>query len=234
MASHLRRGIEHLRKGEAKKAISALTTVVDDDAFAAAENLTDIRGRATSLLAQALLSDGQFEQAHRRAADALELTHSVDDSSGAAEIVDLLAQISAAEQNRAEERKRARTSLRLAQTDVADLRRLYARDRQSLAEVLLKKANAELEAGRSQVASELAHEVLTQAVLQDWRRQEVLARLSIARVNPIEAETQLNAAWVRAERDSDHTLISTVARAAALAGVALPSLVGPEMPPTKR
>ncbi len=229
MATELRLGIESLRSGDAAAAVSHLRAVADDEILAAAADLRDIHARATSLLAQALLEHGEFEDARLQATRALELCRSIADESGVGEIEELLERVSAADQQRITDERRERSLHRLANMEASEIRRLYGRDRRALADVMLKKASADLAAGRASDAEAAAREVLTEAIREDWRREEVLARLSIARIVPSEAEMQLNAAWRRAERDSDHTLVSTVARAANLADIGLPSMLGPDM-----
>ena len=230
MAGRLRLGIESLQRGDPLAAVPHLVAVVDDRALRDADDLTDVLARATSLLAQALLEAGDLDAAELRVQDAFTILGAMADTDGLQEVSELRDRIAAERVNRVDTLRRQQSMERLADTTVADLRRMYGKDAQSLCEILLKKCNAEFEAGRAEQAFELAHEVLTQAVAEDWMRQEVLARLTLARIQPVEAETLLNEAWRRADRGNDHTLISTIARAAALAGVGLPTLTGPQMP----
>jgi hypothetical protein len=229
IATELRLGVESLQRGDPAAAVAHLLIVVDDETLGAAEDLRDILARATSLLAQALFERGDLELAVARADSALTLCRTLEDEAGAHEVHALLKQIATARDDRVADTRREQSTIRLAQTDVTEIRRLYAAKPRALTDVLLKKCNADFETGDVGAAEDLAREILTRAVLENWLREEVLARLSIARAVPEEADLQLNAAWKRAERVGDHTLVSAVARAAELAEVTLPSMEGPLM-----
>ena len=231
IARTLRRGIEVLRRGDAALALPHLKRVVEDVALEAATDLQDVRARACSLLAQAQLQLGQLDGAQNHANRALDLLRAVGDPDGIREVEQLRAEIADAAQKRAEQERRQRSLEQLARTEVAVLRERYERDPVALAEILLKKSSAEIEAGRPVQARAIAEEVLDLACEGQWLRQEVLARLCLARVHPTSAPDQLLQAWRRAERASDHTLVATVARAAELAGLELPHQLGPQMRP---
>jgi hypothetical protein len=230
LARALRDGIEQLEQGRADTAVEHLTVVVEDHDLRGASDMQDILAKATSLLAQALLKQGDLPAARRRCSDALDLCRRIEDDVGIANVRALSSEIEDAQRAQEDEERRQRSMQMLSRTDTDTLRATYAKDPLSLAEILLKKSSAELEAGRTKSARTLAGEVLTRATAESWRRQEVLARLTLARIDPHDAPTQLTRAWERAERDSDHTLVATVARAAELSGVTLSSMSGPEMP----
>ena len=229
VALDLRRGLERLRRGEPAAAVPHLTAVVEDGALRAAADLQDILAKATSLLAQAHLELEDLGRARSYATDALALCRSLSDGDGTREIEGLVADFAAAERAQDQRDRTQRSMETLARTDTETLRRQYGKDPLSLAEILLKKSGAELEGGRHESARSLSEQVLNRACREGWRRQEVLARMSLARIDPTQAQEQLTEAWRRAERDNDHTLVATVARAASIAGVALPSQFGPDM-----
>jgi tetratricopeptide (TPR) repeat protein len=231
VATALRDGIEQLERGHADDAVEHLTVVVEDPDFRDSSDMQDILARATSLLAQALKKQGDLSNARLRCSEAMELCQKLGDAAGIREVGELSSDIDDALRERDDAERRQRSLQQLGRTATAKLRTLYGKDPISLAEILLKKSSAELDAGRVEHAQELADEVLEQARTEGWRRQEVLARLTLARIRPDDAPTHLVRAWERAEQDNDHTLVSTVARVAELSGVTLSSLAGPEMPP---
>jgi hypothetical protein len=92
----------------------------------------------------------------------------------------------------------------------------------------VRKANAELDAGRAESAVEIAGEALRLGAELDDVRTRVLARMTLARARPEDASEQLRLAWSEAERADEFNLVGAVARAAELGGVQLPVQVGPD------
>ncbi|MBW1878033.1 MAG: hypothetical protein JRI25_17465 [Deltaproteobacteria bacterium] len=219
-------GVEALREGHPAAAVEALEPVAADPTFVARDDLVDVRARVYSLLAQALLGAGRARDADPWARDALDLVVRLGDRRGEAEILALQREIQSASTQAIQRLATERESRRIAQTPV-DVLLSGARDPVEQAALLVKKANAEADAGREEGGASFARRALEQALSANALREEVLARLSVARCDRAAAEEELVAAWRRAEAADDFTLVGVVARAAELAGVALPVLHGP-------
>ena len=93
-------------------------------------------------------------------------------------------------------------------------------------DVLIRKANADADAGRPEDALPIAQQALSEAQVEQDPRLEVLARLTIARVSPELAEVEVLAAYQCADRSGETGLITAVAKAASLHGVELPTAPG--------
>lgn len=230
LARRLLEGIEALRAQRHDEAVEALREVASDPLLAAAADLVDIRARACTLLAQALLGSDALDAALEWLDEAERLFARLDDRDGLAEVRALRRQRTDLLADRARKAQAAERLARLAATPLDELR-ARAPSKPALMELLVQKANAEVEADRLTDAAAIAGEALELALALDSIRGEVLARMSLARAEPARAAEQLELAWRRAERADEFNLVGAVARAAELAGVELPTLYGPDMEP---
>ncbi|MEM6931736.1 MAG: hypothetical protein AAF602_32695, partial [Myxococcota bacterium] len=102
-----------------------------------------------------------------------------------------------------------------------------SRDPVGFVEVLVRKANAEVDVGRRDAAAEIAQRALVDAMTLGDVRLEILARLSVARATPERAPVEIERALTAADRFGDPNLITTVVKAAEGHGVPLPREAGP-------
>lgn len=230
LARRLLDGVEALRAERFDAARDALLEVAGAPELAAAADLVDVRARATTLLAQAMLGAGDLDGALPWLDAAERLLGGLGDRDGLAHVRALRRRRDDALADRARKAQAAERLARLAATPLEALR-ARAPSPAALLDLLVQKANAEVEAHRPEDAAAIAREALDLAVGLDSVRGEVLARLSLARAEPSSAAEQLEAAWRRAERADEFNLVGAVARAAELAGVELPALHGPETEP---
>ena len=124
LAQTLLGAVESLRSGRAAAAVPALTEVCADPSLAAAADLVDVRARAHSLLAQALLESGQPADARRPLSVAERLAIELGDREALQTLAELRGQIGAAETANAERAHRARQSARLAEMSLAETSKL--------------------------------------------------------------------------------------------------------------
>ena len=204
LGARLAEGLAHLRAGRPAEAVPALTEVAEG--LRRARDLKDVRARALSLLAQALMQSGRPSEGLAPADAALRLAHELGDAEGVAEIGAL------------------RTQLQEAATRVPPrppARPLGER------EGLLHDAGLALDAGRADEAAARAARALELAEDAGDVRVVVLARLLLARARPETAPAELEAARALADENDDFTLVGAVARTATLLGVRLaPERVG--------
>lgn len=226
LAELLLAGIAHLRADRADAAVETLRLVAEDREFAEAPELDDVRARTWSLYAQALLAAHRPGEAVRWSEAALRAARKLGDEVGILEIRTLHDRIREAITVAAKEKAAREQSARLAALTV-DQVLAGLKDPIEQADALVKKAGAELDAGRPAVADDAASRALALAQLAGAVREEVFARIALSRARPQEAAVQLTAAWRRAERADEFNLVGTVARAAELASVRLPMLLGP-------
>ena len=229
LAHRLLEGLNLLRSGENAAAAQAFADVHDAPEIIAAADMTDVRIRALTLHGQAILATGGIESAQKSVMDAMRLARSEGDPHGLHQAQALYKQVLARRDERSRRAIAASEARRVAAASLDDIRSRLAPRSQPLCDALIKKANAHMDVDQSTIAHPLALEALALAQAQSWLREEVLARLSLARAQPDEAAHQLYEAWRRAERASDFTLVGTVARAADLQGVSLPVQLGPDM-----
>lgn len=223
-------GVEALRAGRHEEAVAALLEVASDPELAAADDLRDVRARACTMLAQALIAAGDPDASGTWLDEAERLLAAVGDAAGLAEVRGLRRERGDALTDRARKAQAKQRLAELARIPLDELRG-RASSPAMLQDLLVQKANAEVEAGRSDEAASVAREAVALAVELDSVRGEVLARLSLARAAPATATDELTAAWRRAERANEFNLVGAVARAATLAGVELPVLHGPQLRP---
>lgn len=216
LADRLTAGLAALRAGRAAEAAQALAEVCDDPALAAADDLRDVRARALSLCGQALIATGAPDAALRRLEAALALAHELGDPEGIQQIGAL--------------RESATKALagRQGRPPSASVAEIEARVAEPIAraELLIRKAAGELDAGRVEAAVALADRAA--GLAPGAPRPSVLARLVLARARPAEAAEHLTAAAAIARRADEFTLVTAVARAAEDAGVSLGGTRGPD------
>jgi tetratricopeptide (TPR) repeat protein len=204
LGARLAEGLAHLRAGRPADAVPALTEVAEG--LRRARDLRDVRARALSLLAQALMQSGRPAEGLPAADAALRLAHELQDAEGVAEIGALRTQLQEAA-TRAPGRAPARPP--------------------GEREGLLHDAGRALDAGRPEEAVASAARALALAEDAGDVRVAVLARLLLARARPETAPAELEAARALADENDDFTLVGAVARTAALLGVRLaPERVG--------
>jgi tetratricopeptide (TPR) repeat protein len=217
LASALRDGVSALRQGRAEQAATLLASVCDHPAFVAAAELLDIRTRALSLCAEALLLSGRPAEALPRAETALQLVRQLGDLEGADEIERLRVRVQRALPGPA---AMGGDSGLLAQS-LEELE-LSARRPIDRAELLVRKATVELEAGHPALAVAAAERALLAAPQSP--RTSVLARLTLARVQPERALQLLREAAEIGREAEDINLVGWVARSAELLGLDLRAL----------
>lgn len=201
LGAKLAEGLAALKAGRPADAVPLLAEVCDG--LRDAPDLKDIRARALSLLAQALLGTGRPAEALTPADAALRLAHEVQDPEGVTEIEALRAQLAEAATKVPASRPPARPI--------------------GEREALLHDAGIHLDAGRADEAVRLATRALRLAEEAGNVRIQVLARLVLARAAPEGAVAELQAAHALADANDDFTLVGTIARTATLLGVRLPS-----------
>jgi hypothetical protein len=216
-----------LRAGRPEAALDALVLLFADPAFEAATDLDDAKARAASLRAQALLQLGRPAEAWTWNEQALRLARALGDEAGLAELRAQHEEIRSALTVVAQQNAAAEHNRRLAGLSVDQIL-LGLGSGAERADALAKKANAEVDVGRAAEAAVIARRAIEEAVMASVVREEVFARIALARAAPDEAPAQLLAAWRRAERESEFNLVTAVAGACEVLGVRLPSLVGPE------
>jgi hypothetical protein len=194
--------------------------VTGDPEFAADPTLTDIRARAWSLQAQALLACDQPRKARQCAREAHRLASALDDTQGLAAVQALKQTIDQALSAKLAHDPASAAVQQAAATPLATLLS-GVNDPAAQRQVLLTKASAELQSERPDAAAQLAHQVLALAKDAGHPRDQVLALLTLARAAPDQAVAWVTKAHRCADAASDPNLITAVVRAASLAGVEL-------------
>lgn len=215
LAGRLVAGVAALQAGRPHEAVPLLIEVCDDPELIAATDMRDIRSRALSLCSQALMQAGRAEDALRRVEAALVLARELGDTEGVHEVEGLRDQIRDLVAKRVPDDPHSRA---LASRTLAELE-AEIRDPLRRAEILIRKANAEIEAGQTHDAVQSARAAL--AAAPRVPRIGVLARLTLVRADPMSAVAELEAAADVARDAGEFTLLGLVARAAELAGVQL-------------
>lgn len=215
LAQRLAQGVEALRQGAFARAAELLCEVCDDPSFIAAGDLMDIRSRASSLCAEALLLAGRPSQASPRADAALALARSLGDIEGINEIENLQNRIRTANIT-----QQTKTSAGSSQTrTISPPSPKVAPQPHDLAQAehLLEQSSAQIESGQIDGARQAAERAL---VLADGHpRVAVLGRLLVARAAPAHATVLLSEAAEIAREASEPTLLGLVIRTAQLLGV---------------
>lgn len=222
LADRVRLGVEALRRGEFAVAADVLGAARDDAAWAAADDVADLRARVASLYAQALLGAGRIDEADRAVVDALRLVKPLGDATALAEVRALQGEIVKARVEARQREAEAAERRRVADTPVDELLAGVA-DPDRQAALLNQKATAEIDLGRTKSGEALARRALALATSP---REQVFARLAIARTAPREATEQIEAAWACASDANEFNLVAIIARTAELLGVTVARLEG--------
>lgn len=219
VAGDLRAGLQELRAGRPAEAYERLARVVGDREFTDGPELADVAARAFGLAAQAALQHGRFADAEAWAAESLRRARLLGDAEGIADVTALLATVRDRRARPDGATDEARERLRGA--SLAEL--LAIRDPAARTEALLRKCQTSLhddDRGTVLAAAELAWR---EAAGRGDVRAQVLARLCAAHAQPDAAEQHLAAATAALEAGGPetHALVTAVARASALLGVAV-------------
>lgn len=225
LAECVQRGIAALARQDWAEATRVLGTAASDPDLEAHADLQDVRARVLSMHAQGLLRLGRIAEANHQVRAAMRILRDLEDESGLNEVRALSTQIF---QAGLEQRQRADRRRKLAELAEQPLEQIVAGlEGAELAERLVERADAELLADRPLEAQRSAEQALNTAVAAQALREEVLARIALARCVPDRATEELTAAWSRAEKADEFNLVSLVANAAEALGVRLPRLQGP-------
>lgn len=218
LASELSRGVEALRDGRTSEAVELLTSVVETPAFREHSDLQDVRARACSLLAQALLTLDKVGPADRFAREALDALDIAPDPTGREQVDTLRREIMGrAMELRRDREQRARRS-RLLQIPVQELIEAGKDDAERV-RMLMERATAELEAGNASRAQRIANRARNLADGAAELKEQVLTRLLVAQVDPEQRLTALQGAYRLALSADEPGLITGVARTADQLGV---------------
>lgn len=211
-----------MRRGDWNRALLHLRPVATDEALAAADDLDDVRGRTLTLLAQALLENGDPGDHDEVERHLVQATALVPDADGV--VAELRERLDDARRKALEAAANDARTQRLAAADIGPwLERLADPDRRC--DLLTQKAAAELAVGRSEPAARYAEQALALAPEAQLRAQ-VMAHLVMARTHPGAAEDHLATALRLADAASEFTLVGTIARTAELLGLPLPEQHG--------
>lgn len=225
LAELLGEGVEALRDGRPTEAAAALRQVVDNPDFQAHPELADVRARAASLLAQALLETDEVGPADRYARLALDALESFPDPAGTAQIEALRREIMgrALELRRETDQKARRERLR--KVSIPDLLKAAANDVEA-ARMLIERATADHEAGETETAARLASRARNLADGAGELKEQVLTRLLLAQVDPGQRLAALKSAYQLALTADEPGLITGVARTADQVGIPHSALDG--------
>lgn len=226
LGKHVRLGLESIRAGTPEPAIEHLLIAAQHPEFEKQADMRDLYARVASVLAQCFLETGEPEEAQRWLHRAMRALRELEDTEGLKEVQPLNNQILTALMHRRKELKVREELAFLAASSIDDLLEKTEND-QERADILIKKANGEIEAGRLDKAVHFAEEALSVAMRCSATREIVLAHLSIARASPKRAGEAIFDAWTCAEHAEEFNLVSIIASAATQAGVAMPTLRGP-------
>ncbi|TNE87484.1 MAG: hypothetical protein EP330_18650 [Deltaproteobacteria bacterium] len=218
LAERLAEGVAALRDGRPAEAATALREVVDDPDFQEHPELADVRARAASLLAQALLATDEVGPADRYARMALDALDAFPDPEGKAQIDGLRKEIMgrALELRRKSDQKTRRQ--RLLALPVDELLAAAADDAEK-ARLLIERATAESEAERIPQAIRLANQARHLADEAHALKEQVLTRLLVAQLDEAQRLPALRSAYQLALAAGETGLITGVARTAEQVGV---------------
>jgi len=209
--------VAHLRAGRDADALAALNAALAREGSEADEPLSDaLTARARGLRAQALDRLGRPEEALLDVDAAIRLARSLGDTKGLQELRGFSGQLRAGLAVEAQRRAESET------TAAAPLRSLLSEEMPPLerAMVLIRKADAELDAGRVAAGRFLAARALDVAKAEpESTREQVYAWLALARAEPDRASQHLHDARDLADRTNNEAMITAVAHAARAAGV---------------
>jgi len=220
LAQHLLQGAEELNKGHPAEATTLLKVVATDPGLQDARDLADVRARACSLYAQALLGVDEIEEAEVWIREALRITRQEGDMDGLRVLRTLHADILKRKQDRqTQEDERAR-SVALAEVSVQEIV-ADARSPHELAQRLVERAAAAVEVQRFEEGHTIALQALDIATEHQMTRERVLAHLILARVEPDNAQDILVTALEVARQAHEVQLITLIAKSAQLFDVQL-------------
>lgn len=229
LAERLMQGVAALREANPAGAVEALTEVVEDSELAAHADLQDIRARACSLHADALLSLGRVDEADRWCRESIRILRRLRDEAGLREVRAVQDRIVKAMVEAREQARRDSERARIAATSIEDLLDGVS-DPAERSDIFAKKSGALIDEGRLDEAVPYAEEAVRLSLGVDAATTEVMARITLARARRDDARAELVRAWERAEAADEFNLVSLVARAAEVIEVELPRLEGPAMP----
>jgi len=220
LAEGLSRGMEALHDGWPGQAVDALAPVVASPELAQALDLQDVRARACSLYAQALLACGRTQQAALWAGTAMRILQRHPDLEGKQLVAQLQEEIEASDRAQGG----ALATLERHRVRALSLEQLLASaaDADQRCELAVKKANAHLDEDLLIDAAAAATTALKLAERCASPRAKVLAHLTAARAKVAPASELLAAALAIADHSDDFNLVAAVARAARIHGVDLP------------
>jgi tetratricopeptide (TPR) repeat protein len=207
--------VEALRDRQPGEALVCL-----DDALAGGL-APELEARARGMRAQALLLLGRPEEARDAVNAAIRAARALGDSEGVQQLRALSGQIHAALAGEAAREQGRKESARVAATPLRELLDPEAPPLEQ-AMSLLKKADAEIDAGRPGAGAFLAARALDLARAHgEGVREQVYALLTLVRARPEQAEALLAEAWEIADRGDNQAMVTAVAQAARSAGVPL-------------
>lgn len=226
LAAHLKEGVAAMRQGAWNRAVLHLRPVAHDEVLEAADDLADIRARVLTLLAQALLEDGEVGDHDEVEALLVRATALAEDARPI--VNDLQERLDDARRRALEAEAHDARTRRLADADIEPwLERLTDPDRRC--DLLTQKAAAVLALQGPVPAAPFAERAL--AIGHEAQlRSRVMAHLVMARTHPEAAKAHLDAALAMADAASEFTLVGTIARTAELLGLPLPTQQGASMP----
>lgn len=209
-----------LRAEQPARAVELLEGALADPSFRATAELADVRARAWTLLAQAYLAIEPVDERNVERALGEALTA---DPAAEAACAELRGRLLDQRQARLEAEARLARAGRLAAADLQPLLE-KVRDPDRRLELMVQKAQADVQCGDTTSGERIAHEVLATATVTSTR---VFARLVIATAAPQLAAQQLLAAHAEADAASEFNLVGAVARTADILGISMPTQLGP-------
>jgi hypothetical protein len=221
LPERIQRGIAALRRGKPLEAAEDLHAVWSDVDFRAADDLRDVRARVAALLAQAWLDAGQAPRAEVPLREALAGARELGDDAGLQMLKELETRLTNGLSEARAREAEARRLARLAETPLEVLLE-QATTPLARADAMIRKATAEIEFGRGEAAAPIARDAARLAREHRAVREEVLARMTVARAEPSAARDELLTALAVAESAGEFNLVGAIARAAEIAGVELP------------
>jgi hypothetical protein len=226
LAERLAQGVSALREGRPADAATRLREVVDHPDFRAAPDLLDLRARAASLLAQALLATDEVGPADRYAREALEAVEELGDSEGIAQIHALRQEIMGRALALRNERERHARRARLRTVSIEELLGSTV-DPCERVGLLIERASAASEAGDDTEARELAERATAMADREATVKEQVLSRLLVAQVMADKRLDALRSAYRLALAANEPGLITGIAQTAAQVGIPHSTIDGP-------
>ena len=218
LARRLLLGATQLKEGKPAAAAQSLAAVAKDPDLKSAPDLSDVRARACSLYAQALLQTQAYPEATTWVREALRITRSLEDEQGLKLLHGLQAEILQERDRAVKDADEKEKTTALSRIPIATIRE-EARSPFELAQKLVLRSQASVETGRLDEAFSIAHEALLLSDELGMTKERVLARLILARTHPDEAPKHIEEALTLA-RDADETqLITLIGKTATLLAI---------------